>query len=166
MGRKKVSITETEKMLAIAERETISAWAIVQRLSAVIAYASHKAEDVAQIFDVSTETIIRWAAKFKKQGVDGLRDKAKGHRLQKLTGTNAETVRKWILTRKDASGHSVKWTLKRLCIEIKKQFDIDIGHSAMAETLAKMNLTVKRPRPMHYKYSPEKAEEFKKKPLK
>lgn len=163
MGRTKVTVTAHEEALAISERESIKDWAVVNRLSAVIAYASHKAEDVGHVFGVTSETVIRWASRFHEFGVDGLRDKAKGHRGKKLSGVNAETVRSWIQTGKNAEGKRVHWTLKRLCLEIKERLNIEIGHSALAETLAEMRLVIKRPRPMHYNHDPEKAEEFKKK---
>ena len=166
MARTKVSKTAYEESLAISEREVIKDWSVVNRLSAVIAYASNKAEDVAHVFGVTAETVIRWASRFHESGVDGLRDKTKGHRGKKLSSSNREIIRTWIQSGKNAKGKRVHWTLKRLCLDIKEHFNVEIGHSALAETLAEMKLVMKRPRPMHYSHDPQKAEEFKKKLLK
>jgi len=165
MGRNKTSIGERELALAIAEREALREWKTVFKLSAIVAYAKHTAESVAPIFGVTTETVIRWAALFKKSGVEGLRDKAKGHKLRRLNGKAAEQVRQWILSGRDAEGKLVHWTLKRLCQESGKVLGVDIGHTAMAESLHSMGLSVKRPRPAHYKSDPIAAAEFKKKRL-
>ena len=83
MGRNKASIGERELALALAERESLREWKTVFKLSAIVAYAKHTAETVAPIFGVTTETVIRWAASFKKSGVEGLRDKARGTSLAK-----------------------------------------------------------------------------------
>jgi transposase len=163
MSRPKFLITEKEASQAIVEREAIKDWALVERLSAVIAYASHSAREVAQIFGVTAVSVIYWAHAFRKHGVDGLRDGAKGHRKRKLTGANAETVRQWILSSKDIKGKRVHWTLKRLCLEIKEHLGLELACSTLSDTLGEMNLVIKRPRPMHYHYDQKKAEEFKKK---
>jgi len=158
--------TEQDAEQAALERETLKDWRIVNRLSAVIAYAAHPAKEVAKIFNVTTVTVINWAHAFHTKGVNGLRDAGKGHRARKLSGKNAETVRDWIVTSKNAKGKRVHWTLKRLCIEIKSELGIDIACSSLSETLAEMKLVIKRPRPMNYKYDPQKADDFKKKPQK
>lgn len=80
MPRTKVSMTAYEESLAISERKVIKDWSVVNRPSAIIAYASNKAEDVAHVFGVTAETVIRWASRFHESGLDGLRDKTKGHR--------------------------------------------------------------------------------------
>ena len=80
MARTKGSITAEEEALAIAERESIKDWATVNRLPAVIAYASNKAKDIAHVFGVMRETVIRWTVHFHRDEVDGLREKRKGHR--------------------------------------------------------------------------------------
>jgi len=129
----------------------------------VIAYASHSAKEVGEIFGVTPVSVINWAHAFHESGVDGLRDGSKGHRRKKLSGSNAETVKTWVLSSKDSSGKRVHWTLKRLCIEIREQLGIEVAYSTLSESLAGMGIVIKRPRPMHYHYDPEKAENFKKK---
>ncbi len=54
-------------------------------------------------------------------------------------------------------GGLVHWTLKKLCLETKKVFAVDIGHSAMAEQLRRLEIALKRPRPYRYKFGQEKA---------
>ncbi len=162
MGRNKASIGERELSLALAERESLREWKTVFKLSAIVAYAKHTAETVAPIFGVTTETVIRWAASFKKHGVDGLKDKAKGHKPRRLKGKDLEQLRQWVLSGRDAEGRLVHWTLKRLCHESARVLGVDIGRTAMAECLHGLGLAVKRPRPAHYKSDPVVAEEFKK----
>jgi hypothetical protein len=73
MGRNKTMIGEAELALAIAERESLSDWKLVHKLTAIIAYAGHPALGVGERMGITTETVIRWASAFKRHGVDGLR---------------------------------------------------------------------------------------------
>ena len=67
-------------------------------------------------------------------------------------------MKSWIVSSRDSEGKLVHWTLKKLCLETKAVFGVDIGHSAMAEHLHRLNLAMKRPRPSNYKFDPEKEE--------
>lgn len=163
MARPKKLLTEQDiaQLEAITRGDSVAA--VGYRLAAVRAYVGHSAEEVGRFFKVRTETVIRWASKFHAHGIDGLSNKATGHRGMKLTGSNAETVRGWLSHDCDAKGNAVHWTLKRLSLEIKNNLGIDISVAALASTLKKMKTTLKRPRPMHDNSSPKQREEFKKK---
>ena len=164
MGRNKTMIGEAELALAIAERESLSDWKLVHKLTAVIAYAGHTADEVGKMMGATTETVIRWASAFKRHGVEGLRDRMKGHRPRCLDEAAERTVRDWVVSGHDADGRRVHWTLKRLCLEVDQRLALAIGHSAMAESLHRMGLALKRPRPSHYQADAAQAEVFKKKP--
>lgn len=163
MARPKTTVTEAEKELAIAERESIKDWATVLRLSAIIAYAENSAEDVGRLFGVARETVAHWSSLFHRYGVAGIQNKAKGHRPRKLSPDQREILRTWILSGRNSEGKRVHWNLKRLCLAIKEQMEINIAYGTLSETLSDMRLVIKRPRPMHYHHDPGKVEEFKKK---
>ena len=137
--------------------------AVGYRLAAVRAYAERPAEEVAAFFKTAPETVIRWAAKYHSFGLKGLENKVRGHRRMKLPEDAQASIREWLEDDVDHSGREVHWTLRRLCLEVKLVFSIDISVAAMGSTLGKMGMALKRPRPMHYNSSPEKREEFKKK---
>ncbi len=80
----------------------------------------------------------------------------------KLTGEKADAVRYWLNNDCNSKGEYVHWTLKRLSLELKLVYDLDISVAALGATLKKMKIALKRPRPMHYNSSPVKQEEFKK----
>ena len=93
MARPKTMITEESAALAIAERESIKDWSVVHRLSAVVAYGSNTTEEVARVFGVTRETVIRWASHFHRDGAAGPREKIKGHRPEKLSPEQREIIR-------------------------------------------------------------------------
>jgi transposase len=164
MGRTKALIGEPELALAISERESLSDWKLVHKLTAIIAYANHSARQVGEMLGTTTETVIRWASAFRRSGLDGLRDRVKGHRPRRLDAAAEQLVREWVTTARDADGKRVHWTLKRLCLEAHRRLGVTIGHTAMGESLHRLGLAVKRPRPSHYQADPARAAEFKKKP--
>ena len=166
MARPKKMLTDEdiEKLQSITRGDNTAA--VGYRLAAVRAYTVHSAEEVASFFDTEPETVIRWASKFHLRGVQGLENKARGHRRMKLTKEMQEAIREWLNNDVDRTGQPVHWTLKRLCLEVKSVFSVDISIAAMGSTLKKMGMAQKRPRPMHYKSSSEAREEFKKKSAK
>jgi transposase len=111
---------------------------------------------------VSAPNVIHWAAKFKKHGIDGLRDQPKGHRKPILDGQAAEAVRGWIVGAVDAKGRAAHWTLEKLCLAVRGEFGIEIKKSAMANKLKSMKLSVRRPRPFHHKTDEKLKDDFKK----
>lgn len=164
MGRTKQLIGERELAMALAERASLTDWKLVHKLTAVIAYADHTASMVGEMLGVSTETVIRWASAYRRTGLDGLRDRDKGHRHRLLAPASEQVVHAWVVAGHDAEGKRVHWTIKRLCLEAHRRLGVAIGHSAMAESLHRMGLALRRPRPSHYQADPARAEAFKKKP--
>ena len=79
------------------------------QLKAIIASADHKVEEVAEILRVSTRSIFRWIARFKKEGVNGLRDQPKGHMRSKLTEDHKKQIEQWILRGENVRGEAVHW---------------------------------------------------------
>jgi len=166
MARPKRLLTaeDIEKLQSITRGDSTAA--VGYRLAAVRAYTMRSAEEVASFFDTEPETVIRWASKFHRYGLQGLENKMRGHRKMKLTAEIQDAVRKWLEDDMDHARCPVHWTLRRLCMEVKSVFSVDISVAAMGSSLKKMGMVLKRPRPMHYNSSAEAREAFKKKSAK
>lgn len=166
MARPKRLLTteDIEKLQSITRGNSTAA--VGYRLAAVRAYTTRPAYEVASFFDTKPETVIRWASKFHLYGIQGLENKTRGHRRMKMTPEIQDAIRKWLEDDRDPAGRPVHWTLKRLCLEAKEIFAVEISVAAMGSTLRKMGMAQKRPRPMHYNSSREAREEFKKKSAK
>ncbi len=113
---------------------------IYVRLIAIIQAGSRSVEDVAKDFKVSSRSIFRWINRFKKEGVEGLRDKPKGHNPSKLTDKHKHLINQWYGSKKNACGEPIKWTLKRLRAEIQREFGISISIMPLWRHLKKMGL--------------------------
>jgi len=162
MARPKVNVDPETVAKAKEELRKIKESKLSIQLKAIIAAADHKVEDVAEILKVSTRTIFRWIARFKKEGVNGLRDQPKGHMRSKLTEGHKRQIEQWIVRGENVRGEAVHWTLKKLKIEIEREFALRIGTTPLWKHLAKMELGLRRPRPIHAKADREAQEAFKK----
>jgi transposase len=132
------------------------------QLKAIIASAEHPVEDVGRILKVSSRSIFRWITKFTEEGIEGLRDRPKGHMRSKLTETHKSELEHWIVAGKSVRGESVHWTLKKLKRELKKEHRVDIGITPLWKHLKKMGLGLRKPRPVHGKADIGAQEAFKK----
>jgi len=162
MGRTKTLINSDLIELVESDLSEIKDSDTVIKLKAIKAAYSHNESEVASIFDIARSTLERWAANYKKFGVDGLKNKSKGHNPSKLSQEEKEVIKEWILSGKDSNGHQVHWTLKRLIKEILMVFNKEITKTPLWLTLTSLNLSVKKPRPKHYKSDEAKQSEFKK----
>jgi len=118
---------------------------LVLQLKAIISSGRHPVENVAEVFQVSTRSIFRWANKFKHKGIEGLKDRPKGHFSSKLTEKNKEKIEEWILAGKNSDGKEIHWTLNKLQMEVDKVFNIHISTVALWNHLNSMDLILKRP---------------------
>jgi transposase len=80
----------------------------------------------------------------------------------KLTEEQKQQIEQWILQGENARGEAVHWTLKKLRLEIEKEFALRISTTPLWKHLVKMELVLRRPRPVHAKADQEAQEAFKK----
>jgi transposase len=135
----------------------------IMRLYAIIATAELPGESVADFMHVTRPTLYDWINRFAKDGIDGLRDRPKGHYASKLSDEQMEIIGQWIETRRNSKGRIVHWTLGKLQQEIKAQFEISVSQPAIWNHLQKCDYTLRVPRPRHHKGDEKEQEKFKKK---
>jgi transposase len=162
MGRTKTLLNNNDQELLRMHIKSMSNSDVLIKLLAIQATFTHKESDVALIFSISRSTLIRWISNYKKFGISGCRSKKRGHNPSKLSTEQKEIIRGWILSSKDNKDNQVHWTLKRLIKEIHQVFNKEITKTPLWLTLISMNLSLKKPRPQHYKADEEKQEIFKK----
>jgi transposase len=128
---------------------------VVTRLRAIIASSKHGIKKVAEVYDINRSSLHRWAALFRDQGIDGLKNIAKPSR-SKLNTTQKDVIK--TLIERDSS-----ITIKKLKIVIKEKFDIDIEKSSIHRMLGALGFRHITGRKRHYKADESSKEEFKKK---
>jgi transposase len=135
---------------------------LATQLRVIMAFEENTAEEIAKIFKLSVRTIFRWIQKFSHHGIAGLKDQPKGHYQAKLSEEQTEKLRIWIINSTSFSGEPIHWTLEKLTAEINKVFGVKLTTTAVWKKLIKMNLTLKRPRPVHHQADKKAQQAFKK----
>ena len=162
MGRRKIFTESIYREQIAKDLKSISESNVVIKLRAIESALTHNEAEVAKIFNIARSTLTLWISKYKKDGIDGLRNQQRGHNPSKLSTTEKELIKEWIVTCKDSKGKMVHWTLHRLIKEIKDVFQIEIKQTPLWITLHKMDLVLKKPRPKHHLSDDEAQEAFKK----
>ena len=162
MARPKSNVDAKTVAMAEEALEQIKDSKLSIQLKAIIAAAEHPVEKVAKILQVSARSIFRWITKFKEEGIEGLRDRPKGHMRSKLTEDHKRRLEQWVIRGKNVQGEPVHWTLKKLKKELGDEFRVDIGTTPLWKHLKKIGLVLKKPRPLHAKADINAQEAFKK----
>jgi transposase len=161
MGRHK-NIDE-ETILRAEERfRDLQEGKLAIQLRGIIAFRDNTAAEVADVLMVTPRSIFRWVKEFKENDIEGLRERPKGHQQAKLTGEQKQQIKKWVISRKNSKGEIVYWTLRKLNMELQKEFGVTISEPGLWYNLRNMGLVIKKPRPIHYKADKGKQEKFKK----
>jgi len=163
MARPKELIDKELCERAIEELKKIKDNVLCKRLQAIISSASYPVTLVSEVMGISRITLWRWIRKFRAFGISGLLDKPRGHKASKLGEKERVVISKWLNESKNSKGEPIHWTLPKLIVEIKSEFDIEIGKTPLWRTLRKMGFVQKVPRPVHAKADPIEQDEFKKK---
>ena len=142
--------------------EQISDNQICVRLQAIISSGDHPMNLVADIMDVHPTTVWRWSKRFKEDGVDGLRDRPKGHNPSKLGSEHRLIIFEWLNKSENAEGDCVHWTIPLLKEEVQRVFGIGMGKTPLWLMVRKLGFRQKVPRPHHAKADREEQEVFKK----
>ena len=128
-----------------------------RRLQAIISAKEHGISEVAKIYNISRETLMRWISKFKQGGSKFFAVAAGRGRRYKLSSERKQEIKDYI----EKEGASL--TSKQLQFKIKEDFDVDISKATAHRILKELGFSYITARPSHYKKDPILQEEFKKK---
>lgn len=162
MARPKSVFSEDLASHAQADLKTLDHHQVVLKLRAIIAAVKHPVGTVAEILNVTAETIWRWAKAYQKYGLEGLYPKAKTPKPSKLTPEQKAHVLNWVDECKTVKGETVHWTLERLRYAISQEFGVSLGINTIWVWLHKENRKLKVPRPRHYEADAQAQEALKK----
>ena len=128
-----------------------------RRLQAIISAKEHGISKVAQIYNISRETLMRWIRKFKQGNTNCFAVQPGRGRRSKLSKDNKLILKAYI----EQEGATL--TSKKLKLNIKESFNIDVSNSTAHRLLKELNFSYITARPIHYKKNKDLDIEFKKK---
>lgn len=162
MARKIAVLNEDLTELAKFELQNVAEHKVGMRLQAIVSCSEHPEGLVASVYNVNRSTIWRWIKKFKENGIEGIKDKPKGHRPSILSKDEQAQIKQWLIEDKKKTGEEIHWTLPLLLGEIHNIFNKIIGKTTLWRLVRKMGFRQKVPRPFHAKSDPVAQDNFKK----
>ncbi len=162
MGRSKNVIDANLAERAREELGRIRDAKVCKRLQAIASCERQPVNVVAVVLGVSRRSIWQWAKRYKEQGLEGLRERPRGHRPPKLSSEQLASMERWLAEGRNDRGEPVHWTLTRLQVEISEAFGVRMGITALWKRVRALGFRQKVPRPRHRKSDVEQQEAFKK----
>lgn len=102
--------------------------------------------EVAKLVGAPRQTVYRWLAVLREQGIDGLREMSKGGRPSLMTAEQVAELRELLLAGPIASGYVTDlWTLKRVRPLIEKRFGIRYSDVNVWRILGAMGFSSQKP---------------------
>ena len=102
--------------------------------------------EVAKLVGAPRQTVYRWLAVLREQGIDGLRDMSKGGRPSLMTTEQVAELRELLLAGPIANGYGTDlWTLKRVRLLIEKRFGIRYSDVNVWRILGAMGFSSQKP---------------------
>lgn len=118
-----------------------------RRLRAVILLGTgqKKKIEVAEICEVGVTTVYDWQRKYRKHGLDGLREHYKPKKCR-MTGTQQEELEELLVSGPEAAGHDTGvWTTALIGKEIKERYGIAYSISAVTKLLHRLGFSAQLP---------------------
>ncbi len=129
-----------------------------RRLQAIISAKEHGIQQVARMYNISRETLMRWIRNFKQGGCKAFDVKPGRGRRPKLTDVQKLEVQEY------GSQVGATLTSKALQLWIEERFGVELSIPTAHRLLQKLGFSYITPRPSHPKKDPAAQEAFKKKP--
>lgn len=102
--------------------------------------------EVAKLVGAPRQTVYRWLAVLREEGIDGLREMSKGGRPSLMTDEQVAELRELLLAGPIASGYGTDlWTLKRVRLLIEKRFGIRYSDVNVWRILGAMGFSSQKP---------------------
>ena len=163
MGRKKKFASPELQVRAQADLKGLKDARLHLKLLAVERACVLPTKDVAKVFDVAPDSVRRWVMGFAARGLEGLRDRPKGHNPSKLKEKHLKEIAGWLREQKDAEGAFVHWTIPLLQAAIERRWGVRISRTPLQGYVKRLKFHLKAPRPAHTKADPAAQAEFKNK---
>jgi transposase len=117
-------------------------------------------ERAAQLAGMTRQTLRDWVHRYNEQGIDGLKDRPRGHAKRALTPEQEKEIERLVFQGPD--GTLVRWRCIDLQAVIKKKFGVSYHERSVGKILHRLGFVRLSVRPLHPGSDPEAQEAFKK----
>ena len=147
-----------EKDLALLKNGTVA----MRLLAIVAAGRGMRLEEIAAFLRTTRQSVAIWICKYKSDGLKGISDRPKGHRVKQLSETHEKQMQEWLDQSKSPSGEPYYWTVDKVKEAIETQFGVVLSRSRVGCLIQEWGFRPKVPRPRHAESDKEAQEAFKK----
>lgn len=117
-------------------------------------------DNAAQSVGMTRQTLRDWVVRYNEDGLDGLRNRAKGHAKRALNPEQEKEIGALVMA--GPQGTLVRWRRVDLQQEIKKRFNMNIHERTVGKILERLGFSHMSVRAMHPEADSEAQEAFKK----
>jgi transposase len=152
-----ISASEIQKLLRKDEKYMIGV-----RLHAIYQIANGAvSRDLEKIYNVSFKAVCNWVHEFNKNGIDGLKDKAKSDRKPQLTKEVKEIIKSVILkdTPSNYNYNTSTWTVPILIDYISNKYGILYKKAQIYNIMKSMDLSCQNGKGIYPEADHEKRKE-------
>lgn len=125
---------EVQKLKEFAKKMNTRVYKRAQVI--LLSHKGYKAEEIAQILDFSCERVRYWINRYKKEGLDGLKDRERSGRPPKL---HPEHIRYLFDIRQrsphECGYHRREWTGRLLAIQLENNFGVKVCDERVRQIL-------------------------------
>ena len=119
-----------------------------QRATAVhLLHLGHEATEVARILSVTVQAIYQWYHRFIRAGVEGLANRAKGHRQAKADAGYRQALEQTLASEPSELGYDFAiWTVERVRDHLARSTGKRLSISRLREILREEHYVYRRPK--------------------
>lgn len=135
---------------------------LVRKLAVQRVFDGETPEEVTRSFKLGKKTIYTWLRIARKSGIEALAPKARSGRNRKLTPTEEQEVKHWIVGG-DPRQHGFDfglWTRQIVADLLKEKFDIRMSVTSVGDLLHRLNLTPQKPLRRAYERDEAQVQEW------
>lgn len=136
---------------------------VKQRLQAIIlAKKGYEKKEIANIIGLSRTNVFRWINRFKEEGIEGLKDKQRSGRPQKIKKEKKEKLKDDLKSSPKNFGYKEDtWTTKLILFHLKNNYNVSYHEGYIQRFLRSIGFELKKPRPKNYKRNEEEVKQYK-----
>jgi transposase len=117
-------------------------------------------ERAAQLAGMTRQTLRDWAHRYNENGIEGLKDRPKGHAKRALTPEQEKELEELVF--QGPKGTLVRWRCLDLQAEIEKRFKVHYHERSVGKILRRLGFVRLSVRPVHPEADAQAQEAFKK----
>ena len=115
----------------------------------------------AEAAGMTRQTLRDWVHRFNKEGIEGLRDRPKGHPPRALTAEQEAEIAELVCC-PPADIRLARWRRRDIKAEIETRFGVNLHECSVGKLLRRLGFRRVSVRPLHPENDPEAMEAFKK----